>query len=444
MLGAYSIRRRLIIILGLAISLVTLIQAAVAYRVALREVDDISDYHMTQIAFAVRHGMPDSAPSHANRALDEEDRSFSLQITPLAAAPAGESSAPDSKARTGVTKRGFSTHHIGDKVFRVFSLPTQTELIEVMNDEAARSSNASKLALRTILPILILGPLLLLLVWWGISRALRPLVKSRNEIAQRGANDLNALETQGVPEELLPFILEINVLFARISTAFAAQQHFVADAAHELRSPLAALRLQVQGLQRAATADARNIAAGRVMTGIDRATRLIEQMLVLAREEATEPDLTACDLQQVARLALSDVLPMAQARHIDIGANLAEADKSETSSIRGNTEALRILLRNLLDNAVKYAPENGIVNLTLKQESNSLALSVEDNGPGIHGEERRHLFERFRRGHEPKAGGSGLGLAIVQAIAKRHHIRLELGDSAQLGGLAVTLHFASA
>jgi two-component system OmpR family sensor kinase len=247
-----------------------------------------------------------------------------------------------------------------------------------------------------------------------------------------------------VPDELLPFILEINVLFSRIGKAFAAQQHFVADAAHELRSPLAALRLQVQGLQRATTADARNIASGRVMTGIDRATRLIEQMLVLAREEATEPDLAACDLQQVARLALSDVLPMAQARHIDIGANLSEAGNDETTNILGNTEALRILLRNLLDNAVKYAPENGTVNLTLKHGPGNLALSVEDNGPGIHGQERHHLFERFRRGHDHKAGGSGLGLAIVQAIAKRHHIRMELGDSAQLGGLAITLHFASA
>ncbi|HSD38588.1 MAG TPA: ATP-binding protein [Rhodocyclaceae bacterium] len=434
MLGAYSIRRRLIIILGLTVSLVTLVQAAVAYRVALREVNDISDYHMTQIAFAVRRGMPEPAsPPPTHRLLDDEDRSFSLLVSPLPATPAKE------------PVRGFSTRQIGDKVFRVFSLPTRTELIEVLNDEATRSNNASKLALRTILPILMLGPLLLLTVWWGISRALRPLVKSRNEIAQRGANDLHALETRGVPEELLPFIVEINVLFARITTAFTAQQYFVADAAHELRSPLAALRLQVQGLQRATTTDARNIAAGRVMAGIDRATRLIEQMLVLAREESMAPDPAPGDLAQIVRLALSDVMPLAQARHIDIGANLNTDDTP--FDIRCNAEALRILLRNLLENAVKYTPEKGVVELTLlreqRGEASLITLRVEDSGPGIPADEHTQIFERFRRGNSKhETCGSGLGLAIVQAIAERHRIQIELGRSAQLGGLAVTLHFA--
>lgn len=437
MTTGYSIRRRLLVILGLTISIATLVQAGIAYRVALREVDDISDSHMLQMAFAVRRGMP--GPQVVPReqpTLKGEDRSFSLSVAPM------PPSIPD--ATTAQFTRGFTTRTIGDKRFRIFTLPTRTRLIEVMHDEAVRSANARKLALRTVLPILILGPILLLIVWWSISRALRPLATSRNEIALRGANDLDALQTDGVPDELMPFILEINVLFARISKAFAAQQHFVADAAHELRSPLTALRLQVQGLQRAISAEARHIAADRVMSGIDRATRLIEQMLILAREEATVPDPTLCNLPQTARLALSDVLSLAQTRNIDLGANLSDAGPEAHFSVRGNAEALRILLRNLLENAVKYAPENGVVNLSLQQENNCVTLCVEDNGPGIPAPERAQMFDRFRRGDGHPASGSGLGLSIVRAIAERHRIHIELASSAELGGLAVRLHFPRA
>ena len=439
MTGAYSIRRRLLVVLGLAISIATLIQAGIAYRVALREVDDISDYHMVQIAFALRRGMPeDAAPPREHRPLDGEDRSFSLLISPLPKPSASEMPLAEPKP-----VRGFSTQQIGGKHFRVFTIPTQTRLIQVMHDEAVRSRNASKLALRTVLPILILGPVLMLIVWWGISRALRPLVTSRKEIARRDANDLRVLQTDGVPEELLPFILEINVLFDRIRKAFAAQQNFVADAAHELRSPLTALRLQVQGLQRACSAETRNVAAERVMTGIDRATRLIEQMLMLAREEASEADNTPCDLRQIVRLALSDVLPLAQARNIDIGANLSDAKKDDDFIVAGNDEALRILLRNLLENAVIYASPDGAVNLSLSATDGGLALCIEDDGPGIPEEERARIFERFRRGRDHEMRGSGLGLSIVRVIAQRHHIRIELGQSAQLHGLAVTLTFPS-
>jgi two-component system OmpR family sensor kinase len=432
MTDSYSIRRRLLVVLGLAISVATLIQAGIAYRVALREVDDISDYHMVQIAFAVRRGMPEPAgPQLEHRPISGEDQSFSLLISPLPM---------QSEAARELT-RGFSTRQVGDKHFRIFTLPTQTRLIEVMHDEAVRGSNASKLALRTVLPILILGPVLMLIVWWVISRALRPLITSRREIARRDANDLHALQTHGVPDELLPFILEINVLFERIGKAFQAQQNFVADAAHELRSPLAALRLQVQGLQRATSTEARNIAAERVMSGIDRATRLIEQMLVLAREEATEPDKTLCDLPQIVRNALSDILLQAQARNIDIGANLTDTTPDDCFIVQGNAEALRILLRNLLENAVKYTPPYGIVNLSVVNAGPNIVLSVEDSGPGIPPEEHTRIFERFRRGREHDEGSSGLGMSIVQAIARRHRIRIVLGQSAQLGGLSVTLTF---
>ncbi|MBS1208937.1 MAG: two-component sensor histidine kinase [Proteobacteria bacterium] len=446
--AVYSIRRRLLIVLGLAISIAFFAQAGISYRVALREVDDISDYHMLQIAFAVKRGVPDPALSPRDHfPAGGEDRSFSLKFLPLTeqqqAWALAHENTPGRFATSAPFEHGFSTRLLGDKTFRVFAIPAQNRLIEVMQDMSVRSSTARKLALRTVLPTLILGPLLLLIVWWGISRALRPLMFYRDAIARRDANDLQALSTEGVPEEILPFISGINALFGRIGNAFAAQQNFVADAAHELRSPLAALRLQVQGLQRASSDEMRALAIERVMGGIDRATRLIEQLLVLAREEATVPERAEVCLPQVMRLALSDVLPLAQQRQIDIGANLADAGPDAQFYVAGNADALRILLRNLLENAVKYTPPQGVVNLSLLREE-GLVLVVEDSGPGIPAEAREQVFKRFQRGSARASDGSGLGLSIVQAIADRHHLRVVLDQSQTLGGLLVKLVFPQA
>jgi two-component system, OmpR family, sensor kinase len=437
----YSLRIRLLTALAAVISLATLIQASIAYKVAQREVGVISDYHMIQMAHAVRRGMPDPAlqvtPTDLQTELSaHKDRSFSLRVTPLSAEEIA-------LLPTTGYERGFSTRKIGDTTFRVFALCTKSKKIEVLHDMATRNANASRLALRTAFPILILAPLLLLFVWLGTSRALRPLLTSRNEIARRAPNDLHALQTDDVPDELLPFINEINSLFQRISQAFAAQQNFVSYAAHELRSPLTALRLQVQGLQRAASAEARQLATERVIGGIDRATRLIEQLLILARAEATGEETTQTDLLNIARLAMSDVYPLAQARHTDLGAEFAEGTPESAFVIMGNIEALRTLLRNLLENAVKYAPEHGVVNLVLENRDSegNLLLSVEDNGPGILPEEREIVFERFRRGAGHHAEGCGLGLSIVKTIADRHHISIALGESRKLGGLSVILRF---
>jgi two-component system OmpR family sensor kinase len=434
--SAYSLRFRLLLILALAIFLSTLIQAGIAYRIALNEVDTISDYHMVQMAHAVRRGLPPppfvlNHPARANN----DNRGFLLQVTQLT--PEDVALQP-----TLDLTHGFTVRKVADQTFRVFTLCTQTTRIEVLHDMKIRSTNARHLALRTVFPILIIAPLLLLCVWWGISRALRPLIASRNEIARKAPNDLKPLHTDHVPDELLPFVAEINSLFLRISQAFATQQSFVSYAAHELRSPLTALRLQVQGLQRASSDEARKIATERVIGGIDRATRLIEQMLVLAREESTDREEALTHLAMVARLAISDVFPLAHSRHIDLGAEVPEGKADSPFEVAGNVDAMRTLLRNLLENAVKYAPLHGVVNLTLKQDADArITLSVEDNGPGIPAKDHEMVFERFRRGDHQGAEGCGLGLSIVKAIATRHHIELKLDRSATLGGLSVTLHF---
>jgi two-component system OmpR family sensor kinase len=259
----------------------------------------------------------------------------------------------------------------------------------------------------------------------------------RRQLAQRQADDLSPVSDAELPDEVQPLVSELNLLFERVQRAFAAQQHFVADAAHELRSPLAALRLQLQGLQRAGDDTARAAAAERLSAGIDRATRLVEQLLTLARQEASTAGAEPVDLRAVAQLALADVAPAAQARGMDVG--LLD---SAPATVPGNAEALRMLVRNLLDNAIKYTPTGGQVDLQVRVHEGQAVLTVEDSGPGIAPQHRDRAMQRFVRITADGAPGSGLGLAIVQAIAQAHGAAVALGTSARLGGLQVVVSFA--
>ena len=310
---------------------------------------------------------------------------------------------------------------------------------------AVRQRMARTLAWRTVAPLALMLPLLVLAVWWVLGVSLAPVERVRRQLAARAAQDLSPVTEQGLPSEVRPLVQELNLLFARVQQAFDTQQHFVADAAHELRSPLAALKLQVQGLQRAADAPARAVALERLSNGMDRAVRLVEQLLALARSEAgaTSGALSeTVELAEVARLALADAAPAAQARGIDIG--LVDSD---AGAVRGQREVLRMLVRNLLDNAIKYTPPGGTVDVQVQSQGEHLLLTVQDSGPGIAPQERARVLDRFYRANDVQGSevqGSGLGLAIVQSIAQWHGAQLALDASPRLGGLRVTLRFARA
>ncbi|MGH6639594.1 MAG: sensor histidine kinase, partial [Polaromonas sp.] len=235
------------------------------------------------------------------------------------------------------------------------------------------------------------------------------------------------------------------LLFGRVRGAFDAQKNFVADAAHELRSPLTALKLQAQALRRADEDPAvREAGIARLNQGIDRAIRLVEQLLLLAREEAGTGQAPATgervNLQEVVKLAIADVLPQARHKHIDLG--LAENQPVQANvEVKGQGEALRILLRNLLDNAVKYTPDSGQVDVSLQLQQGQPVLTVEDSGPGVAADDRPRVFDRFFRAGDALEPGSGLGLAIVKVIAQRHGATLALDRSERLGGLKVDVRF---
>ena len=436
----YSLRGRLLWLLLIAVALAALVQGAIAYYAASSEADEIFDYHMQQIALALRGGRPRGPlPQRLEHDVEEANFDFVIQVW-----------APDGSALFSSTERpelprqttpGFSDVTAHGTRYRIFSMPTSTQFIEVAQDLSARRELAGSLVLRIVGPVMLLAPVLMLIVWGVVTQSTRPLVRTRQQIARRAADELSPLTAPDLPDEVRPLVDEINLLFGRLAEAFAAQQSFVADAAHELRSPLAALRLQIQSMQRATDIEARAVAARRLLAGIDRTARLVDQMLVLARQDAAAGASSDAevDLRETVTLAIGDVLPMAQERRIDLGISNAE-----TITVIGEPEALRILFRNLLENAIKYAPEGGTADVAIRVAQGSPVVEIADSGPGIPVDERDRAFDRFYRVSGGSAApGSGLGLAIAQRIAHRHRATITLDTSSRLGGLLVRVRFAA-
>ena len=437
-----SLRTRLLVYLLAAVSLVAMTQAVVAYRAALEEADDIFDYHMQQMASSLSAGLPmaTAPPPRRNSRPDDDNFDFVVQLWTNEGVLVFESAPRAELPQRAVL--GFSDVAAHGTTYRVLSVETPTQTVQVAQDMAARQNLARGLALRTVGPTLALVPLLMLLVWWVVTTSLAPAARVRAEVAAREADDLSPLNESGLPDEVRPLVQEINLLFGRLRSAFEAQTHFVADAAHELRSPLTALKLQVQGLQRSHDDATRELAVQRLGLGVDRATRLVEQLLVLARHEAAAASGSRAgpvDLVETSRMALADSTPAATARQIVLGLSSDPA-----VCVNGHAEALRMLVRNLVDNAIKYTPEGGRVEVQVNLTEAAAVLQVDDSGPGIPEEDRGRVLDRFHRLPGSSAAsptGSGLGLAIVKAVAELHGARLTLASSPALGGLRVQVEF---
>ena len=442
--GAHSLKRRLLWFVLVAILLVAVLQAVTAYRGALRQADAMFDDHLQQTARSLRGGIP----LGLTQAEVQEDSGYDLFVQIW-----GQDGTQIFRStRSALPPRavlGFSDVEAHGNSYRVYTLQTPLQTVQIAQDLDARTARARELALQAVLPFAWLTPLLMLAVGWIIKRSLAPIEQTRRAVASRAANDFSPLADSGLPDEVRPLVDELNLLFGRLRQAFEAQKNFVADAAHELRSPLAALKLQAQSLRRHDGDPAvREAGIARLNLGLDRAIRGVEQLLLLAREEAASGQSASTaalvDLQQVVQLAVADVLPQAGHKQIDLGLTGKPSAPAGTQ-VSGQVDALRILLRNLLENAVKYTPPGGQVDVSLTWAQGQPVLTVEDSGPGIAPENRSRVFDRFFRASDtaPETG-SGLGLAIVRAIAQQHGAVLALGESAHLGGLKVDVFFPPA
>ncbi|HJW02043.1 MAG TPA: sensor histidine kinase N-terminal domain-containing protein [Azospira sp.] len=292
-------------------------------------------------------------------------------------------------------------------------------LVEVGETLEKRSQLANKIIASVILPQFVIIPLAVILVWFGLSQGLRPLTKLRERIEARRQGDLSPISTRKVPEELRPLIDAFNGMLERMRRNLEAQTRFIADAAHQMRTPLTGLKTQAQLAMRENDPE-RLLYALRQMAGaVDRASHLVNQLLTLARAEAGGGGnyaLTPLDLDRLLREIVEDWVMRAMEAYIDIGFEPADAP----TEVEGNGFLLREMINNLIDNALRYTPEGGHVTCRVRREDDEVILEVEDSGIGITEEQAELVFERFYRVNDSGPEGSGLGLPIVREIAELH------------------------
>ncbi len=340
------------------------------------------------------------------------------------------------RALPGLQRPGFSNVMVDKVAWRVLSLPSRGYVIQVAQPIAVRQQRAAGLALQTLTPLALMLPVLGVAIWIIVGAQLRPLARIAESVRQRQPEALEPLTEAKLPEEIRPLVVALNDLLARLRAARDSQQAFVADAAHELRTPLTALRLQVQLAEQANSTGEQAAAFAHLRGGIDRAARMVEQMLDLARHEAAPMVSEPVALLTLAQEVVADLAPLAEARHQDFG-----LEDSAAATVRGDPHALRMLLRNLADNAIRYTPEGGRIDVAVGHEGDVPFLAVTDSGAGIPPADRERVFGRFVRRAGSGAGGTGLGLAIVQSIVKNHRGIIELDDSPRGPGLRVTVRF---
>jgi two-component system OmpR family sensor kinase len=407
------------------------------------------------------------AREEANALFDDQLKEMAASLTdaPFAPAPAGAGAlGPGSNAllvqiwdRNGVqlylsqphrvlpqnAQLGFTTVDTKSGAWRVFSTLAGSQVVQVAQPMSARRELATSMALRTVVPLLVALPVLALLIWLTIARGLAPLDRVAAAVERRSPALLEPVSESALPREVQPLVSALNGLLGRLSQALAAQRSFIADAAHELRTPLTAVHLQAQLAERATTDAERRAALADLKGGLERATRLVEQLLTLAREEPGVADRppAAVDLPALARDVVADLAPLAAAKRIDLGLN---ADS--VVQVRGDAEALATLVSNLVDNALRYTPEGGRVDVGVAIDAGRPTLSVRDSGPGIPEADRERVFDRFVRGSVTAGAvrGSGLGLSIVKRIAERHGADIVVGPGQDGAGAGITVRFPAA
>jgi len=337
------------------------------------------------------------------------------------------------------TKQGYHNYFLQGYSWRVFTLKEDKIIVQTGEREDVRSELIIDIISNIFYVLLISLCLLAVLIWISVSRGLNPLKQLAIEIANRTPEQLQPIDTQYIPIEVKIPINALNTLFNRLNQAFENERRFTSDAAHELRTPLAGLKTQVQVAQRATNLQQQQYALQNMLVGLDRINHLVTQLLLLARMDAnTRIDMYPVDLQKLISQIIGDLMPQALAKNIDLGVET----QVTYYTIFGNEDGLYLLFRNLIDNAIRYTPDHGQVTIAFSSEmTRQLTIRIIDNGTGIPIEQMTHVFERFYRGQSQKIPGSGLGLSIAQRVAELHHSVIYLANIEHKAGLCVTMSF---
>jgi two-component system OmpR family sensor kinase len=402
------------------------------YRALRIETNELEDTQLRQLVNA----LPDKLASDIlQMSVEDPQEDFVLQ-----AWDAGGRPLYDSKPSAHVQRHDLSGYSVVEQrgeAWRVYGGTENGRYVQASQALAVRDHMAAAIVLRTGLPLLAFIALMAILVQVVVNRAMRPLEFLTKALAHRSPAMLEPLPPDGWPGELVPVVEALNGLLERFGQSLETQRTFVADAAHELRSPITALKLQLQLMERAGNDEARQLNFAKLHERLDRTAHLVHQLLNLARVESgpARQDLKNVDLRRLACEAVADYSTLAESRGVDLG-----VEGQEAVYVRAEPDSLRILLNNLLDNALRYSPEGGRVDVIVQQQGNGALLRVNDNGPGVNPADLPRLSDRFFRPEGSRAGGCGLGLSIVRHIADNHGARVGMANR-EGGGFSVSVEF---
>lgn len=439
-----SLRRRLLTLLLATVLLAWGATALFSWLDVQYEIGEMLDEHLTQSADLIEaeleHEIEEIAAAaprnyrHEGKiAFQVWDRSGVLRLRSI--------SAPDS--RLSKQDEGFTDAVVHGKRWRIFSRWDEGRryLIQVGERYEFRDQMADNVAGHLMHPLFVALPALAVLIWFALGAGLAPLKRLAAEVARRAPDNLAPLNEARTPREARPLLRALNALFARLSASIEQERRFTADAAHELRTPLAALKTQAQVALGTNSSEERDQALTQVVSGVGRATHLIEQLLILARLDP-QTGLEQAQLTTLRAVAAECVAGMAQAaaeKNIEIG--LTAKDEG---MVAGDPTLLAVLLRNLVDNAIRYTPQGGNVEVAIERSDKGVILRVADSGPGVQEGERPRIFGRFYRLLGNDGEGSGLGLSIVKLISDLHRANIRLSEGNDGRGLTVAVEFPAA
>lgn len=335
----------------------------------------------------------------------------------------------------------FSDVFIDNTLWRVFRVQSDDNIIsvEVAANQQLQESIPNQLTVASLIILLIFVAFLSLFIRMGIEKSLRPFKKISQHLEHRKTSDLSPIDETKIPCEIIPLTSAVNQLFAQMKTAFDTERRFTSDAAHELRTPLAALKTHAEIALKADKPEEQRAALSKVVQGVNRATRLVEQLLTLAR---LDPDTGFTNIRRFDLfIAAEDVLSTQAILAIDKDIEISLSG-TRGKFVAGNSDAIAVLMRNLIDNAIRYTPTGGEVEVRITRKEDTIIWTVADSGPGIPDAERSKIFNRFYRSLGTKESGSGLGLSIVTRIAELHQLKIQL-STAKLGGLQIDVLFSA-
>ena len=428
-----SLRVRLSTLLLLTTLVVSALVGWVTFQRTLSRNEKLFDYQLKQMALSMRG--KDASIEWEPELYGDDSADSEAQIV-------GPDGSIRFRSHSGLAlparlEPGYSDVRIDGVRWRVYSLPSGQRVLQVAQPWQIRRRLALDATLDSLAPMLAFAPIMAALIWWLIGSEFRVLRRLESEVVSRRVNAMQPVSEQGLPSEIAPVAQALNQLLGRLTRAFNTQRAFISDAAHELRSPITALKFQVEALEQEAAGRLPASMFDELRQGVQRMHRLIEQLLAAA---ASDPDeagahFVEVDLAEEMRRTVAACFDAARQRRIAL-----RFEGPEHLAVCGEPELLRILMRNLLDNAIRYTPEQGRVAITVCVQAACALLVLDDSGPGIPEDERERVFQRFYRGHTAGQSGSGLGLAIVRDIAHRHGARVKLLSS-QLGGLRAVVEF---